>query len=118
MPGSTVLAQRNPTLLLRFTGEFLLRLGARAFDGLLLFHEAPRKERFPKAPWLHVGIVLIGRIPAEAAATLPCSDGACPAPKHLSDLQTLCGKVLALGIGKQTQPLCNPNQHPRSCKRP
>lgn len=55
MPGSTVLAQRNPTLLFRFSGEFLLRLGARAFDGLLLFHDAPRKERFPKAPCFVLG---------------------------------------------------------------
>ena len=118
MPGSTVLAQRNPTLLFRFSGEFLLRLGARAFDGLLWFHDAPRKERFPKAPWPRLGIVLIERIPAEAAVNLSCPHCACPAPQHLSDLQTLGGKILALGIGKQTQPLCNPNQHPRSRKCP
>lgn len=105
-------------MLFRFSGEFLLRLGARTFDGLLLFHDPPRKERFPKAPWLRLGIVLIGRIPAEAAANLPCSDCACPAPEHLSDLQTLGGKILALGVRKQTQPLGNPNQHPRARKRP
>ncbi len=47
--GATVLAQRKPTLLLRFIGEFLLRLGARALVGSLLFHEAPRKERCPES---------------------------------------------------------------------
>lgn len=117
-PGSTVLAQRKPTLLLRFIGEFLLRLGARAFDGLLSFHDPPRKERCPESTVALFEIVLIGRIPAEAAANLPCSDCACPAPEHLSDLQTLGGKILALGVRKQTQPLGNPNQHPRSRKRP
>ena len=47
-----VLAGRNPLLLLRFAGSFLLRLAERRFNGLLL-KAPPRKER------------LWGRRPAE-----------------------------------------------------
>jgi hypothetical protein len=47
-----VLAGRNPLLLLRFAGAFLLRLAERRFNGLLL-KAPPRKER------------LRGRRPAE-----------------------------------------------------
>ncbi len=116
-PGSTVLAQRNPTLLLRFIGEFLLRLGARAFDGLLLFHEAPRKERCPESTVAAFGRALIGIHPQQPGAKLARLEGACPASQHLSDLQALGGKILALGVRKQTQPLGNPNQHPCSRER-
>ena len=49
-PTYLVLAQRNPTPLKRFNGENLLRLGARANDGLLRLHEAPRKERILVGP--------------------------------------------------------------------
>ena len=40
-------AQRNPILLFRFVGSFLLRFEARVFRGLL-FHEPPRS--FGPAP--------------------------------------------------------------------
>ena len=45
-----VLAQREPTSKLRPTGEFLLRLGARTYDGLQLLHDPPRKERILVGP--------------------------------------------------------------------
>ena len=39
------LARRNPRLLLRFPGEFLLRFATRAFAGVL-FQDPPRLTRF------------------------------------------------------------------------
>lgn len=70
--GATVLAQRKPTLLLRFIGEFLLRLGARALVGSLLFHEAPRKERCP-----------------ESTVTAQCAGGLCEQRELVADVAGL-----------------------------
>lgn len=97
----TVLAQRKPTLLLRLSGEFLLRLAARTFVGSLLFQEPPRstREQCPKSaePLPSVG----NRRSTRAAGRLARALGACPATDHSADLQAVIGEVLALGGGEE-----------------
>lgn len=49
-------ATRNPTLLLRFSGLFLLRLAERKLCGLL-FHEPPRNTRPHVMPYARINTV-------------------------------------------------------------
>src|SRR5215831_12863740 len=53
-PAQSVLATRNPTLLLRLSGWFLLRLAERRFCGLL-FQEPPRRTRRDSGPFRRRG---------------------------------------------------------------